>query len=551
METDLAAASTLAIGMILVTVCCICLRQRGKLSLWPAAGFAYNRLKMSAVRLRGPWCAALVLAAVLPPALAQVLPEIVAPAEPPDRQMVNLNLVALDSHGQPVPDLRAEDLRITDNGKAQTVALFRRRMNTAAEAFPAVPNGFTNRSSENIPGATLILFDLMNETLFTRGTAASELEKVLVSVDSPDHLYLYLVRLDGQLYPVHGLPGPEDRPAVAGAPPWTREAKPLLEKALRETPVSRPMEQRHESVGRVQLAFRALDAIATELARVPGYKSIVWVTDGIPIELGPQDTGTGHGMDFTPLIRQMSEAMNRSQVAIYPVRQVMLGSTNNVNRDNGEASISTLNLFAALTGGRPDAGKDIGAALKQALTDMRTSYQVGYYPPDMNWDHKLHKLKVTTTRKGVTIRSRTAYYAWHDPRGARGEQAVNSVSRSAFDAAEIGLAGSLSRVPGGFRLDARIDARDVALIPAGGYYDGHLVVAILGYAQGALSQPRRLVPLDIHLSAAAYDRARELGLPYIKDLTFYNLVQVLRVIVFDRGTEAVGSLTIPLPPPAR
>ncbi len=501
------------------------------------------------VHFRGPWCAALVLAATLPPATAQVPRETAAPAAPPDRQMVHLDVVALDSHGQPVPDLRAADLRITDSGKPQTVVLFRRRVSGAGEVFPPLPNGFTNRGAGNIPRATLILFDLMNETLFTRSTAARELEDVLASLDAPDYLYLYLVRLDGQLYPVHGLPGPEDRPAAAGAPPWTREAKSLLEKALREVSESRPAVQRHEMVTRVQLTFRALEAIAAELTRVPGYKNIVWVTDGIPIELSPRETGTGNGADFAPLIRQMSEAMNRSHVAIYPVRQVMLGSANNVNGENGEASILALNLFAGITGGRQDTGKDMGTALRQALSDVRTSYQVGYYPSDQNWDNRLHKLKVTTIRKGIKIQSRTGYYAWRDPAGERGAQAVDSVSGTAFDAAEIGLTGSLSRVPGGFHLDARVDARDLALVPSGEYYDGHLEVAVLGYTQGAISQAGTLVPLDIRLSAAEHDKTLEHGISYGKDVHFNNSVQALRLIVFDRATEAVGSLTIPLPSP--
>ena len=65
-----------------------------------------------------------------------------------------------------------------------------------------------------------------------------------------------------------------------------------------------------------------------------------------------------------------------------------------------------------MTGGRPDAGKDIGAAIQQAMTDVRASYQIGYYPPERNWDGKFHKLRITTKRKGVKLQGKTGYYAW-------------------------------------------------------------------------------------------------------------------------------------------
>ena len=111
-------------------------------------------------------------------------------------------------------------------------------------------------------------------------------------------------------------------------------------------------------------------------------------------------------------------------------------------------------MFAEMTGGRPDAGKDVGGAVRQAITDMRTSYQIGYYPPAQNWDNKLHKLRVTCTRKGVRIQAKTSYYAWEDAPGARSEQAIDSAIPTTFDAAEIGLRASLSRDPKGGRSGA-------------------------------------------------------------------------------------------------
>jgi hypothetical protein len=43
----------------------------------------------------------------------------------PDSRLVDLNVIALDNHGQPVSNLTRRDFQITDDGRRQTIALFR------------------------------------------------------------------------------------------------------------------------------------------------------------------------------------------------------------------------------------------------------------------------------------------------------------------------------------------------------------------------------------------------------------------------------------------
>lgn len=486
-------------------------------------------------------------------------------------RMVDLNVVALDSHGQPVTDLTRDEFRVTDSGQPQNIAFFRRRDSRRGLAPTAGPNEFSNRGETNIPRATLILFDLLNETFSNRGLAADQLIKNLGSLEAADYVYLYFLTLDGRLYPVRGLPSPgEDHRPEDG--PWTRNAKQVVNQALRSVLQNRPVDI--DDAIRVQLTYSALDAIAVELSRVPGRKNIVWITDGVPIALGPMRSDTGEVVDFTPLLRRMSEEFDRSGVAIYPVRQVMLGSPNNVDLDDapattggltaggragaststrtGMGSIDTLDQFAGMTGGRPDAGKDIGAALRQAITDTRTSYQIGYYPSEKNWDDKFHKLRVTCTRKGVRIQAKTGYYAWRENPGARAEDAVDSAMRTTFDAAEIGLRASLSPNPNGgrtMRLDAHIDAQDVALVHTGQFYDGQLRLAVAGFVPG--EQPRRgpLIPVDLHLSVQERGRAVQQGISFIQNVTLGEGVNTVRLVVFDRGSNAIGSVTMPVPEP--
>jgi VWFA-related protein len=469
--------------------------------------------------------------------------------------LVDLNVVAVDNHGDPVYDLTRDELRVTDSGRPETIAFFHLRGSKRGSVPPLAPHEFSNRGANNIPRATLILFDLLNESFSTRGTAANQLIHSLESLETSDYVYLYLLTLDGRLFPVHGLP-PQGEVSPPEGTPWTRRIKPLMEDALREVLRSRPVDI--DVAVRVQITYSALSAIAAELSRVPGHKNIVWITDGVPIELGPNRSDTGDFVDFTPLLRQMSDEFDRSGVAIYPVRQIMLGTPTHIddgpapspaNGAVGAGSMDTLDQFAELTGGRPDAGKDIGAALRQAINDARSSYHIGYYPPETNWDDKYHKLRVTCTRKGVRIQAKTGYYAWREGPGARAEEAIKSTIPTTFDAAEIGLRATLSPDPTGGRterLEARIDAQDVLLVHEGNLYNGQLRLAVVGYDPGGRPLRGPVIPLDLHYSAQERDTALQQGILFGQNVTIAEDLKKIRLIVFDRGSNAIGSVTIPV-----
>lgn len=475
-------------------------------------------------------------------------------------KLLDMNVVALDNHEQPINDLTVDDFQVTDNGKPQKIVFFRHRDGTPRPAPKLGPNEISNRGDGSVPYATVILFDLMNEGFASRGVAASQIIKALENLDKADYLYLYILTIEGRLYGVHTLPTGEEPPA---ATQWTKQIKTLLDQALKNVLRNRPVEV--DVAIRTQQTFAALDALGVELSRVPGRKNLVWITDGVPIGLGPNRSDTGDFVDFTPQLRQLSQALERSGVAIYPVRQVMLGSSDGIGATSGGAgatggagtgmqSIATLDEFANVTGGRPNTGKDIGQALRQALNDVRVSYQLGYYEPERNWDGKFHKVRVTCKRKGVKIQAKTGYYAWAIPPGQGSEQAIRSVAGTQFDAAEIGLHGSLTVDPkdkNSAQLNVRIDAHDVAFGQEGDHSHAQLRVAVIGYLTGGMLQGSKVMPFDLHYTAEERDKARNEGILFASNIPISDRVGRVRLVVFDRGSNAIGSLTFALSPPAR
>ena len=496
------------------------------------------------------------------PALAALLfvPVLMPAADPPQpgSRLVDLNVVVLDKHGQPITDLTADDFQITDSGKPQKISFFRRNGQAAGQnRVPAVaPNKFSNRPFDRPPNATVILFDLMNLGFGARGIAANQLVRNLSGLQSADSLYLYLVTFDGKLFPVHAIPpggGRPERPPDAA--PWTRQIKPLMDSALRSTTTFRSPDI--DVFVRTQLTFSVLEALGRQLSVIPGRKIVIWVTDGVPVALGENRSDTGFPIDFTPLIRQFSEALDRYDIALYPVRQIMLGRSDNIGATSGGdgatggdgtgiQSLATLNLFADLTGGRRSTDKDIGGVVQQAETDLHFYYQIGYYPPDNSWNDKFHKLRITSKRGGVRIQAKNGYYAWKA--GSRAQQAFVSSAAAPFDAEEIGLGAVLAsdgQNPGMELANLKIDAHDIALAHEGDRYTGHLALAVVNYLPNGMIASSPVNNLDIDYTGAERDQALQNGIALTEKLDAGQGGGRFRVIVFDRGSNAVGSLTIP------
>ncbi|MGP0075878.1 MAG: hypothetical protein ACLPWF_28510 [Bryobacteraceae bacterium] len=159
-------------------------------------------------------------------------------------------------------------------------------------------------------------------------------------LESADSLYLYLLSVNGKFFQVHGIsPGEVPASQPPSGVPWTQQIKPLMDSALRAVMGFRSPDI--DVFVRIQLTFAALVALGEELSAVPGRKIIVWVTDGVPVALCENRSDTGFPIDFTPHIRQLSEVLERSNIALYPVRQITLGRSDNIGAESGANELTS------------------------------------------------------------------------------------------------------------------------------------------------------------------------------------------------------------------
>jgi VWFA-related protein len=468
----------------------------------------------------------LVFALGLTSAIGATLPEA-------DSRLVNLRLVVTDDNGNPVKGLTGTDFQVVDDGKKQNVKLVRYGNTPAQPESPGL-NEFSNRGRGEIPHAAVVLLDLLNEPFEIQSQISNRLIRSLEKIDTADYLYLYILGFDGKLFIVHGLPQTADVSQRSSAE-WTRRIKPLMDEAMRNVMGIRPTASVADV--RVQLTLQALATLASELSRAPGRKNLVWITNGVPISLG-------HGailVDFRPVMRRISEVLDQSGIAVYPIRQSISPL------DIGDED--TLNHFAAMTGGRPDRGHDIRTVIVQAMKDVADDYLLGYYPTPQKWDKKFHKVEVTSTRKGVHIQTISGYYAWAEPEATQAQQAFDMASSASFDSAGIGLRARLledTQRANQVHIDLHINAHDIAFIPDQNEYIAQMQISLIQDLPVGGVQRGPVEPLMLHYTAEQYEEALEKGIDFAQDVALRENADRVRFIVFDQDSDAVGSITIPI-----
>jgi hypothetical protein len=127
-------------------------------------------------------------------------------------------------------------------------------------------------------------------------------------------------------------------------------------------------------------------------------------------------------------VRDLYEAANRSNVAVYPLDPRGLTTDRSVDRGSTAGEIMAqvlpprefMRTLAMETGGRAIVQNDVRAGLGEVIRDSRAYYLIAYESPHAD-DGKFHKVTVRVKRRGATVFARTGYWAYK-----RGDNAVSS-----------------------------------------------------------------------------------------------------------------------------
>src|ERR1035437_7483052 len=267
-------------------------------------------------------------------------------------RLVRLNVVATAA------DLKADDFRVTDDGKAQRIALFRgpQSANTNAGEF----------SNRPVPPqhTTAILLDLLNQKLSAdRLDSSRKIGQSLKQLDSGESVYLYLLAFDGRLVAIYAI-----EPGAAHHKTWTQDIDATLAKSMKELNKTRPAGMSDEDV--VKKSYVALETIANQLALLGGQSDIVWVTNDIPNVWGPK-TCSGDWIECALYVPHLSVTLDRAGVLVHPLTYSSLLNP---------VFTRYMEEMASLTGGRAYFNEDIRSVIKHLAPNASTTYPAAHEP---------------------------------------------------------------------------------------------------------------------------------------------------------------------------
>jgi VWFA-related protein len=409
-------------------------------------------------------------------------------------RLVRLDVVALDSAGQPVSGLTADDFQIADQGKPQKIALFR-------------APGAHEYSNRPAPGAhaTAILFDFLEQSRAERLDASKKLATSIKKLDAAEPLSLYLLSPEGTLVPL----------GAQGDSKWRADVDKLLADGVKKYNHDRPAGMGTEDI--VKKVYVGLETIGKDLAPMRGRRDIVWITSGAPYVMNPQIQCKADWWDCALYVPHLSVTLGSLGVVVDPYTYVSLGV---------DAS-RTVEEMAGLTGGHAYLSQDLSDVVK----GFAPAYSIAYIPSAENWDNKFHRLRVSTEKKGVKLQARQHYYAVADqhPLAQRQQGMMVAAYQSGTDVSDVGLRAVVSpgSAPNRIKLEVKVDTADLVAKR----------VTLLYSARDA-SRPEGEPTLS--------DEEVTPGAPIVKEYPIDAATRVIRLIVGDKATDAVGSLTVPL-----
>jgi len=170
------------------------------------------------------------------------------------------------------------------------------------------------------------------------------------------------------------------------------------------------------------------------LDSLPGRKNVMWFTGSLSASFLPGADSTsaattaGNGptpesTSYNDEVKELVDAMARSQVSIYPVdvRGVVVTNVKAVpgaqaESNSGElyATYAVEDDIATATGGHAFYNRnDVKDSLEQATENGGNYYTLSYSPSNQNYDGQLRKLHVELAKRGYHLAYRQAYCAYN------------------------------------------------------------------------------------------------------------------------------------------
>jgi VWFA-related protein len=310
-----------------------------------------------------------------------------------------------------------------------------------------------------------------------------------------------------------------------------------------------------------RVTLEALRQIAEAFSGVPGRKSLIWVTGGLPFV--PDDT-SGFGNKNSSLFNAYAaawEAMTKSQIAVYPLDMGGLFSPGLISPRYRRAyglrrqvdSVSNLETFAKMTGGEFCPYKmDVRGCFEHAQSDAQQFYLLGFYPDTKKLSPGWHKIEIGVSRPQTKIRARTNFFVPSKPanRNLVEKQDIDTaiLSPTDFTAVPMEVRWLGKEIQGEktrYKFEINIPGTGASIDSSSNNLVSITFAAFAKTERGGIAGDF-VKELEGNLPAAMAQEALSKGITYDGDILVPKGHYTVRFIVRDNLGARMGSLSVPL-----
>jgi len=306
--------------------------------------------------------------------------------------------------------------------------------------------------------------------------------------------------------------------------------------------------------------LHAFDFICEHLARLPGRKNLIWVGGGFPIDIGFD------AFAVTGLLNHAMRAMNEANIAIYPVDARGLMTDTRFSAEHRKMShapaglpllvknsLTTMDYVASNTGGLAFHDTNgIADAINAAVSDSDVNYTIGFYAANSDFDGKFHKIDVEAPqRPGLKLRYRRGYFdtAENQENNQTHQVELRDAVWSPLNAIAIGITATVKPSadnPATIDISLKIDHSTISVAEEHGRWQGRLnILLVQRDDRGREYSPLEDV-LDLDMTDGTHEKLVAEDLPYHCVIGRAATAKLLRVVVRDAPSGAIGSITVPL-----
>jgi VWFA-related protein len=490
-------------------------------------------------------------------------------------RLVVVDIVATDSKGQPVPDLKASDFTLLEDGKPQKISGFNFEHAGGVPA-PTVqaqlpPSVVTNAPKFHSNSLNVILFDAANGDFTEHIYARDQLLKFLngAALDRP----IAIFALQNQLKLLHDF-STDNKSLSAAVAKYRPPAKNNnSESAESRASAFSTLGDYHTSERDIETTLNQLNALAKVLAGYPGRKNLIWLSESFPLMLYPETTGQLNGdgqamrnsqdsgstasnlmtsaryKSYAEAVKKVADSLMAAQVAVYPVDAGAL------SKDDHLASQHTMDNMAESTGGKSfKNSNDLVLGLRSGIEDGSTYYTLTYYPENKNWDGQFRRIQVKSDRGNMSLRYREGYYAV-DPAKINKEDSdavaenfsrlleldAPAATQVVFQAQVQPPSEKNKKVVVTFHIDPRTLAFEKK---DGGVEFAKLSCTVWAYGKDKDKPTMSSGTVNANLNAKDYQQMiQQRFLPCDRQLDLKPGTYALRMGVLDRATNKIGTAT--------